>query len=448
MLLSKLPACLLYHVILCDSIRVVTGLFIQPPTRIVPYPSLCLPAADRLRIPYRGIAYDAGSAASLPSFALSLDAEFGKLSPGAFQNLIEAYSGSWSQTKSQVQWHPDVEYTLLDFLPPLLQAVNGLHFQSSRSTQYNLPSFVGGPNDAVQQRTEQEVLLACNCWGFAWEVLYQADSADTCQMTVSTADSTSAWRAFTGRGFDSIQSSKSNPTLLSPDQKLVRNRKLQPGDVLLIWHELPNKAKSMKGNSNYNSDNNLYLDHVAVVLDKDIYYEKSGSGDNTPFRMTTWEGLTTNWPTGIFQWEWRRLRRNNLIPSARGTLRPVRNPNSSNSNSNSSSDSNNDLGFISGQMLPSASDIFGLDQQLTAIQDRRFFVLDKLRPTIAKMLSLTTDVNNDEEDNAVIENHIYTGIWVLEELEFDRKTGRASLPRSAFTSQYMRLPPLPKNPCI
>jgi len=351
----------------------------------------------------------------LPGFALSLNAEFGRLSPGQFKALRKAYSG-WSQTRPQVIWKAEESYTLLDFLPPLLQAANGLYFQSSRSQQVNLPSFIGGPNDAIQQRTNQEVLLACNCWGFAWEVLYQADNFDTKQMTVSTADPTSAWRAFTGRGFDLIQSSKANPTLLSKDQQLVRNRKLQAGDVLLIWHTIPNRPTS--------SADNLYLDHVAVVLDKDLYYEKSGSGDNTPFRITTWEGLTTNWPTSIFEWEWRRLRRNNVLASTRGTLRPVRQKPTS-------------------PVLNSASDVFGLDQQLTAIQNRRFFVLDQLRPTVTKLLSLTTDSTDD-----VVEGNIYTGIWVLEELVLDAKTGRASLPPSAFTSEYMRLPPLPQNPYL
>jgi hypothetical protein len=409
---------LVFHLLVTWS--ATTALFIQPPYTTIPYKSLRLPTADRLGIPYRGIAYDAGDAASLPSFALSLNAEFGRLSPGAFKALRKAYSG-WSQTRPQVTWQAEEEYTLLDFLPPLLQAVHGLYFQSSRSTQSNLPSFLGGPTDAVEQRTEQDGLLACNCWGFAWEVLFQADNKDTRRMTVSTADPTSAWRAFTGRGFDLLQSSRADETLLLPDQKLVRNRKLQAGDVLLIWHQIPGKAA--------NSKNNLYLDHVAVVLDKDVYYEKSGSGDNTPFRITTWEGLTKNWPTSIFYWEWRRLRRNNLLPSTRGTLRPPR-------------------AFdrkTAKPQLQSASDTFGLDQQLSLIQNRRFFVLDQLRPSVAKLLSLTTEEN---EDGSVVEGYTYTGIWVLEELVFDPQTGRASLPPSAFTAEYMRLPPLPSNPYI
>ena len=28
----------------------------------------------------------------------------------------------------------------------------------------------------------------------------------------------------------------------------------------------------------------LFLDHVAILIDDDLYFEKAGSGDNTPFR--------------------------------------------------------------------------------------------------------------------------------------------------------------------
>lgn len=49
------------------------------------------------------------------------------------------------------------------------------------------------------------------------------------------------------------------------------------------------------------------------------------------------------------------------------------------------------------------------------------------------------------EDGAV-EAQIYTGILVLEDLVFDEETGRASLPPSAFSEDYVRVPKLPSNP--
>lgn len=418
----------------------VEAIFVRPPTKTIPYPSLSLATADLLRVPYKGIAYDAGKEASLPSFALSLNAEFGPLDTVTFLGLQDLYCG-WSETKSRVKWIEGEKYTLLDFLPPLCQAVNGLYFRSSRKKLAGLPSFLGGPEDKVKKRTEQEVLLTSNCWGFAWEIvrqhdhqrscececysarlgpgdvgiangkltllfhspsltqkLYQADNADVFNMQISTADPKSAWKAFTNpKFFDLIQSSRAYSKLLT-DPK-IRNKRLRGGDTLLIWHQI-------KGQS-------LYLDHVAILLDDDVYYEKSGSGDNVPFRISTWEGITANFPPGIFYWEWRRLVRNRVVPGLKDTS----------------------------YRLGSASETFSVDKQVKKGNlSERFKILKDLRPSVSQGLSLQTE--NDDEGG--VEANMYTGIYVLEDLVFDRRTGRASLPMSAFTD--VMLPELPENP--
>jgi hypothetical protein len=284
------------------------ALFVFPPTTVEPYPSLQLAAADKLGIKYQGRALNAGDAASLPSFALSLDAEFGTLSETNFNKLMRVYNG-WSETKSKVVWDPNRKYYLMDFLPPAMQATNGCHFYSSRTpVMQPLPNFLG---TKVEPLSNQEVLLTWNCWGFAWEVLYQADNADVRAMTISTADPTSAWRAFTGPGFDLVQSTMSKPELLESKNVALRNDKVRPGDVLLIWHRNPTTS----------SGTDLYLDHVATCIDEDVYFEKSGSGDNVPFRLSTWNMITANFPTFIFVWEWRRLVRNNpLSPNLYGSV--------------------------------------------------------------------------------------------------------------------------------
>lgn len=403
MLLTTMKGPMLFFlivVLLTVSLTSFTAeaLFILPPAKVIPYPSLRLATADLLRIPYEGIAYDAGKEASLPSFALTLNADFGPLDCVTFLGLQEMYCG-WSETKSKVKWREGESYTLLDFLPPLLQAVSGLYFRSSRQKQAALPSFLGGPNDKIQERTEQDVLLACNCWGFAWEVLYQADNADVSNMQISTADPKSAYAAFTGPGFYLIQTSRSNSKLLT--DAALRNKRLKAGDTLLLWHQIPGQ--------------DLYLDHTAIVIDEDVYYEKSGSGDNTPFRLTTWEGITANFPPGVFTWEWRRLVRNKAIGNRRWRSR-----------------------------LLSASETFGLDKQLKrgVLPGERFNVLSEIRPSVAKSLTLQAE----RSDDGGVEAHLYTGIYVLEDLVFSKRTGRATLPISAFTD--LMLPPLPTNPFL
>lgn len=368
----------------------VDALFVQPPYKVKPF-ALQLAIADSLGIAYRGFAYDAGKAASLPNFALSLNTDFGALDESSFNAFQTAYC-AWSETKSRVTWKEGRTYTLLDFLPPVMQAVSGLHFRSSRTPQLSLPFFVG---DRVQECSEQEVLLTSNCWGFAWEVLFQADNADTRALTISTADPTSAWRAFTGPGFDLIQSSRSQPKLMTDSD--VRNKNIQGGDVLLIWHENPSTV----------SGQDLYLDHVATVIDSDVYFEKSGSGDKVPFRVVTWEGLTANFPPSVFFWEWRRLVRNNPL-----SLKVSGSPHT--------------------RVRP-ATELFSVDAQLrqTFLRER-FSLLSQLAPGVSGRISLQADSGDD----GIVESQTYTGILVLEDLVFDKETGRASLPKSAFLPEW------------
>jgi hypothetical protein len=393
-------ASLLVVTTLLILISPTTALFVQPPSKIKPYPDLKLAAADRLGISYKSIAKDAGKAASLAGFALSLNAQFGRLDEASFRALLREYCGL-SETKSRVIYAKDREYTLLDFLPPLMQAVSGLHFQSSRTKQgRGLPSFVG---DRIQKfDVTQEVLLTSNCWGFAWEVLFQADNADVSAITISTADPTSAWREFTGPAFDLIQSSRTQPKLLTLSERDFRNKKLKAGDVLLIWHSNPSTA----------SGTDLYLDHVATCIDEDVYYEKSGSGDKVPFRVNTWAGLVANFPPFVFFWEWRRLVRNNpLSPKVYGSPET---------------------------RLKPATELFGVDAQLAATGgsslrlQSRFSLLSKLRPSVAQKISLQADTG----DNGLVEAQTYTGILVLEDLRFDETTGRAYLPKSAFMPEW------------
>lgn len=384
------------------------ALFVRPPSHIEPFPALQLATADRLGARYRGIAYNAGRAASYPGFALTLDAVFENLDESTFLELQKAYCG-WSATKSRVQWNNDKRtYTLLDFLPPLLQAVSGLHFQSSRTRQKGLPSFLGGSDDRVKRYSEQEVILTNNCWGFAWEVLFQADNADTSAMTVSTGSPGSAWRAFTGPGFDLIQSTLTKPDLLS--NKAQRNKKLQAGDVLLLWHTIATSDRPDK----------VYLDHVVTWIDDDVIFEKSGSGDKVPFRLNTWEGLTANFPPSVFNWEWRRLVRNNR--NSPSVWQPYL------------------------QLKPAAV-VFGVESSrlLQTTQEnirKRFSLLAELQPSVARQLSITVEQRKD----GMVEAERYTGILVLEDLVFDSETGRASLPPSAFQRQFVQLPRFANNP--
>jgi hypothetical protein len=69
----------------------------------------------------RCYAYLGVASSQLKNFALSPDADFGRLTNSSFFSLRDAYSG-WSKSRPAVIWDPNRNYTLLDFLPPVMQA--------------------------------------------------------------------------------------------------------------------------------------------------------------------------------------------------------------------------------------------------------------------------------------------------------------------------------------
>lgn len=358
--------------------------FVRVPFHVQDYPELRLAGADEIVGPaaYQGIAYNS-SAASIRNFALSLDAEFAPLNRSTYDALRERYSG-WSRTKPTAQWRESgTGYRLLDFLPPALQATSGLHFHEQHQ-DYGLPSFAEG---AESRQVNQSALLAANCWGFAYAVMEAASNPEA-PLTLSLASPQVAWSAYTAQGlFPLLQSSADEQSLTgnTAADAAMRNAKLQPGDLVLLWHD-------------NGGGQGLYLDHVAVYLDEDLYFERSGSGDHVPFRVNTWAGLVADWPAFVFNFEWRRR-----------AERYARDP------------------------LPTAGESFGLYQQ----QDE-FPLLSELLPDVAGRFSMTPSYNA-----SVPPKHVYeeTYVWIkdLGAYVVDAESGRASLPEEAFDVASMTI---------
>ncbi len=50
----------------------------------------------------------------------------------------------------------------------------------------------------------------------------------------------------------------------------------------------------------------MYLDHIALFLDDDVFFERAGAGNDVPFRVTNWATLSSVWLPGVFQYSIRR----------------------------------------------------------------------------------------------------------------------------------------------
>jgi hypothetical protein len=465
----------------------VYSLFVLPDkatTIIQPFPKLKLAIVDELNnnlqnennnnnnnnndniIQYEGVSYEPKELqfGDLTSHK-TLDVKFmTPISKQTFDLLQYKYCNSWSKTKSQVEYFKDKLYKLTDFLPPLLQATNGLKFKST-SYRTPLPSFLPTNddnfdfmfddnedqqgNDDVRYKN-QWVLLTCNCWGFAWDVLVQADNDhnnninknyESPAFTISCGNQKSVGDAFLGSRFDLIQDLRTlEPNILfdddDPNQVLLRNKALKPGDILLIWE-----------NDNDDQGDHHKLTHVAIYIDDDLYYEKSGGGDNLPFRLSTLEMIRTNFPISISSssssssssdsssssvWEWRRLLR-----TAATTTTTTANNDDKNNNNN--------------ERLKSAQEIFSVNDvkedtekyAAATAAEKNNDAFSGVKMSTRRKISIDIDYENDNNEKAVVvKSQLYTGILSLEGMEYEYNehqndnNGRASLPKSAFSKVW------------
>lgn len=202
---------------------------------------------------------------------------FAPMSNADFQKLEQTYS-AWSAAKPEIRYEAHKQYALEDFLPPLIKTLLGHKFKEESF------SFKAADASILTAST------VANCWGTAYELLREAQRP-TKQFSVFYAHD-DVMQSFLG---NPNYSSERKPYSKNPKDfadKATRNEDLQPGDLLIIGGE--------------------YLYHVAIFIDDDLYFEKSGSGDTTLFRFVTFDLLQQTWNPELFGWSYRRFDRATL----------------------------------------------------------------------------------------------------------------------------------------
>ncbi len=210
-----------------------------------------------------------------------LSFDFGKITKSDFIFLKNTYSG-WSKSQTAVVYDPNRTYQLIDFLPPLIQALNGHRFIPEK-TQTTLNN---------QDLSSLEKYLYMNCWGLVYEVLRLAKHSPTEAVI------------FMAQGSVMLDRIRNNSEMLlsfqEPSEMARSNLSIQPGDVLLVLH------KSLTGYE--------YLDHIAIAIDNGIYFEKAGTGKDVPIRLIDEVTLFKIWSVGVFSYELRRPHKNASLP--------------------------------------------------------------------------------------------------------------------------------------
>jgi hypothetical protein len=162
---------------------------------------------------------------------------FSDLTEAQFEGLRTRYGFGLSR----VRYQPGATYELTDFLTPMMQAVVNHRF--------------------IQEMTTGYTWLSTNCWATGYEVLRTARADAEGFLVWSTTSASPIDRLLTSElqgqklgEFDSVEN-------------LSRAKDLRFGDLVLQFDSLKN------------------LDHVAVVVDRDLYFEKVAIVSNSPYRL-------------------------------------------------------------------------------------------------------------------------------------------------------------------
>lgn len=202
---------------------------------------------------------------------------FEPMNAAEFALLKQTY-GSWSQAKSSVSYTAGRRYQLQDFLPPLVQALFNRKYQEDIAT-------IAGPNGSSLQAS-----TVANCWGTVYEVMREAQRPQA-EVSIFYAHDDAMQSFIRNNNYSSLVKpfSKSKADFATA---AARNENMQPGDILVVGDE--------------------YLYHMAIFVDDDLFFEKSGSGDSTMFRLVTADLLLQTWSPDLFGWSVRRFDRAQL----------------------------------------------------------------------------------------------------------------------------------------
>jgi hypothetical protein len=199
--------------------------------------------------------------AKLPFWQGSLGFGFGRLSRSQWQTLTHTYA-AWHNADLLAPYRAHHNYALIDFMPPTLQALDRHRFYAQVQKIEGL-SPLGKVLTPVQ--------LVTNCWGTVYEVLRLAHKPQAQSPVL-----------FTTAAQPMLETLRAISTP-AEDQK--------PGDILLLSHRHGDRE---------------YLDHVVLVIDRNLFFEKAGTGDEVPYRFVAAQTLTQIWNPAIFRYEVRR----------------------------------------------------------------------------------------------------------------------------------------------
>lgn len=218
----------------------------------------------------------------------SYDFMFGKISEAQWQALKEQFTAVWAGPKILAGETPLFEaydaskqYLLKDFLPVSVRALCNHNFVEEQEA---LPEDQPVP---TLPRLYNKSVLVPNCWTTVYETLRS--------ITQTRRDDTTLFYDTYSTDDKDAQRWLKSATRIIPGNYTEAKR--QFGDVMFIWLRPAYFQRAV-------------LEHAVLFVDQDIVFEKAGSGNKNPYRLTDVATVEKEWkPTGqggMFEWELHR----------------------------------------------------------------------------------------------------------------------------------------------
>ena len=218
-----------------------------------------------------------------------------------FNTLLKIYGG-----EGNVPFEAGKTYQLTDFLNPKMQAMIGRQFANQRETfaKETLPDINGRA-----EGDGREVGLVTNCY----QAAYEATRGGSDPIAYFFADINDYDKHMRDTKFSS------EVKVLTLEERrpagfAKRNKGLERGDVLMLYHPYFDQriGKVSLGKE---------LGHIAVFLDDDLYFEKTGPFSSSLYRLVTYADMVapdSYTDSGDYQFTDIRLRRfrGERLPSA------------------------------------------------------------------------------------------------------------------------------------
>lgn len=200
--------------------------------------------------------------------AFSTRITFGPITAAQFESLKKSFGGL-----SAVQYDDPARksWDLVDFLPPLLQALDGRRFAHSAMDYNELPA--DNPLRPVldANRMQPYLLMQTNCHATAYEAARSIAAGEARPaFGVYILGSITAMDLYDLAGG---YPAKPDLSIVPVDKAAERNAGRRLGDIVVLGPEYGTPL------------------HSAVWLDDDLYFEKTDSLDGSPYRMVTYADM-------------------------------------------------------------------------------------------------------------------------------------------------------------